>query len=299
MKVARDSRWSFTRSEAMWGYAMTLPLLAGITIFYYLATAGAIAISFTDWDILSPPEWVGLKNYEFLWNDRQFHQALSNTIRFAGMTTLGTAVVALGLALALNTQFRFRGAYRLLVFLPVLTMPIAVAYVWRWIFNPTYGVLHLTLGWFGIEGPNWLGNVNTALLSLVAVAVWMGVGFQMVIFLAGLQNIPNVYYEAAVIDGAGAWQRFRNVTLPLLTPTIFFNLVIGLIGSMQVFELIYALTQGGPLDSTRSIVYSLYDEGFRAFRMGRASAEGLVLFVLILVLTLGQFRLQRRWVHYE
>lgn len=286
------------RREAIWGYIMIAPLVIGFGIFFYLALAASLGISLTRWDILTPPEWVGLNNYTQLFSDPVFWQTLWNTTRYTLLSVPLGLIVSLGLALALNTRIRFRNVYRLIFFLPVLTMPVAISVVWKWIYNPDFGILNQFLNIFGVARIRWVSDVNTAMFALVIMAIWMGAGYGMIIFLAGLQNIPREFYEAAQVDGASGLQQLRFVTIPLLTPTIFFNLLTSMISAFQVFDIIYTMTKGGPLNSTRSLVYNIYDDGFHFFRMGTASATAWVLFIIILVITLVQLRVQKRWVHY-
>lgn len=285
------------RRETLWGYALLAPMALGLIVFFYLPLGGSFLISFTRWDILSPPQWAGLDNYIRAFTNPIFYKALWNTTRYTLMVVPTSMAVSLCLALALNTSIRFRNLYRLIYFLPVLTMPVAIAIVWQWIYSPQYGLLAQALG---IKA-KWLTNPTWVLPSIALVSVWMGCGYGMVIYLAGLQNIPRVYYEAAQVDGANAWARFRHITLPLLTPTIFFNLLTSLIASFQTFDIIYIMTAatGGPLNSTRTIVFNIWEDAFHSFRMGLAAAEAWILFAIILVITLIQFWSQKRWVHYE
>lgn len=295
-----SQRWSSHRfREAVWGYLMIAPMVLGFGIFFYLALGASAVISMTKWDVLTAPIWVGLQNYITLFNDPKFWQVLWNTTRYTIVSVPLGLIVSLLLALALNTRIRFRNVYRLIFFLPVLTMPVAIAVVWKWIFNPDLGLANQIMGLVGFGRIKWLSDVNWAMNALVIMSVWSGSGYGMVIFLAGLQNIPREYYEAASVDGANWWQSLTRITIPLLTPTIFFNLITSLIGAFQVFDIIYTMTKGGPLNSTRSIVYNIYEDGFKYSRMGTASATAWVLFIIILVVTVVQLRVQKRWVHYE
>ena len=289
------------RREAFWGYLMIAPIIIGLALFFYYALGTSLYISMTQWDVLTAPQWVGFDNYTHLLNDPIFQKALVNTAYYTLLSVPSGLIVSLLLALALNTRIRFRNVYRLIFFLPVLTMPIAIAVVWRWIYNPDFGLLNLVLKTFGVPRIKWLSDASWAIPSLTIFSVWAGSGYGMVIFLAGLQNIPREYYEAAEVDGANRWQVIRYITLPLLTPTIFFNLVTSFIGACQVFDVIYGLysTNGGKApEYVRSIVYIIYDEGFHFFRMGNASAAAWILFIIILIITIVQLRVQKRWVHY-
>ncbi len=286
---------SLATRQAVWGYTLIAPMLLGMLFFFYLPLGASFLIGFTKWDVLTPPQWVGLDNYTHLFKNPLFYKTLWNTTRYALMLIPSGMVVSLLLALALNNSIRFRSIYRLLYFLPVLTAPVAIALVWQWVYNPQYGLLFQL---FGLK-LRWLTDVNMAMPSLVIMAVWMSSGYGMVIFLAGLQNIPRMYYEAARVDGASSWQQFVYITLPLLTPTIFFNLLTSLISAFQTFDIVYIMTQGGPLNSTRTIVYTIWEDAFHYFRMGSATAEAWILFAIILAIALIQFWSQKRWVHYD
>ncbi len=285
--------------NTIWAYVMIAPMILGLGIFFYLSLGMSFFISLTNWDILSSPEWVGWRNYTFLFNDPIFHKTLWNTVRYALMVVPLGMIVSLAMALALNTQIRFRDVYRVIYFLPVLTMPVTISIVWKWIYNPDFGPLNQFLHLFGVGRLLWLSDVNLAMPALVLMNIWIGSGYGMVIFLAGLQNIPREFYEAAEVDGANYWQKLIHITLPLLTPTLFFSSITSLISAFQVFDVIFTMTKGGPLDSTRTMVYTIYDNGFHFGKMGLASATAWVLFAIILVVTIIQFWSQRKWVHYS
>jgi multiple sugar transport system permease protein len=227
-----------------------------------------------------------------------FLGALRNTAAVTIPNVALRLLLSLLIALALNSRIRFRAFYRALFFMPVLTMPVATATIWKWMFDPSFGPINAQLGRLGLPQPEWLTHPETAIIAVVIVLLWSGVGYDMIIFLAGLQNIPREYYEAAQIDGAGAFRQFRDITLPLLTPTTFFLTVVAIIGSLQVFDLVYVMTRVGNINRFPTIVYYIYEEGFQNFRMGYAVTIAWVLLLIILVFTLLQFRLQRRWVHY-
>ena len=290
-----------TRGQALWGYALVAPMMLGFALFFLVALAAALALSLTDWNLLERPGWVGLENYAQLFRDDAFLASMRNTILLTVPHVVLRIGLALALALALNSNIRFRGFYRALFFLPVLTMPVAIATVWRWLYDPSFGPINYGLGRLGLPQPAWLAEPGSALVAVLVVLLWSGVGYDMVIFLAGLQGVPRDYYEAAQLDGAGTWRQFRDITFPLLTPTTFFLLIIAIINSLQVFDLVYVMTQ---IENTSSntfptIVYYIYDEAFRNQRMGYATAMAWVLLLILLVFTLLQFRLQRRWVHYS
>jgi multiple sugar transport system permease protein len=287
------------RQEALWGYAMVAPLLIGLALFFYVGLGASLYLSFTEWDVLTPPKWVGWENYQRFLENPLYLKTLWNSLRFTLMLVPLGMLAALSMALALNREMPLRGFYRVLFFLPVLTMPVAIAVVWKWIYAPDFGLINQVLAAFGGPRVKWLSDVNTAMLALVLMSIWSGSGYGMIIYLAGLQNISRSYYEAAQVDGASGWQQFANITVPLLTPTIFFSLVTSTISAFQVFDIVYVMTKGGPMDSTRTMVYTIYEDGFRFFRMGNASATAWVLFAIILVITIVQLWGQRRWVHYD
>jgi multiple sugar transport system permease protein len=298
--VTTRSPWgsSRTRWQALWGYLLIAPMMTGFAIFFLLALAVSFVLSLTSWDVLTAPQWVGLDNYARLPRDPEFLTALRNTAALAIPNVVLRMIISLSIALALNSRIRFRAFYRTIFFMPVLTMPIASATVWKWLFDPGFGPINAQLGRLGLPQPEWLNQPRTAVIAVVIVLLWSGVGYDMVIYLAGLQNIPREYYEAAQIDGAGGFRQFRDITLPLLTPTTFFLLVIATIGSLQVFDLVFIMARVGNANRFPTIVYYIYQEGFQNFRMGYAITVAWVLLLIILVLTLVQFRLQRRWVHY-
>lgn len=286
------------RSDAKWGYLLIAPMMIGFTVFFIIALGASFVMSFAKWDMLSPPTWVGLQNYRRLFSDGEFQKALFNTFAIAVPNVILRIVFSLGLAIVLNSKIAFRSFYRVLFFLPVLTMPVAIATIWKWLFDPSFGPINGFLARLGIDGPEWLSNPRTAIVAVVVVLLWSGVGYDMIIFLAGLQAVPRDFYEAASIDGASGWRQFRDITLPLLTPTTFFLMIIAVISSLQVFDLVYVMTKMDQSNRLPTVVYYIYDEGFRNFRMGYAISVAWVLLVIILVFTLIQFRLQRRWVNY-
>jgi multiple sugar transport system permease protein len=295
----RAKRSAMARQEAIWGYVMIAPMLLGFGIFFYLAVGVSFLIGLTEWDVLTAPKFVGVQNYINLFNDKIFWKMLWNTSRYALMAVPMGQIVSLILAVALNTRIRLRNIYRLLFFLPVLTLPVAIAIVWRFIYNPEFGILNQVLGLIGIAKIKWLSDPNWSMISLVIVSIWSSSGYGMLLYLAGLQNIPREYYEAAQVDGASNLRQFMNITIPLLTPTIFFNVVTSVINSFQVFDIVFTMTKGGPSNTTRTIVYDIYENGFQFFRMGYATATSWILLAIILVLTLIQLRAQKKWVHYQ
>jgi multiple sugar transport system permease protein len=273
------------------------PSLTGFLIFTAFPVIAAIGLAFYDYDLLLGREFNGLQNFRDLLHDDVFRAALVNTLYFtAAFVPLS---VALGLAAALLVNHALRGItlFRTIYLLPYVTVTVAVALVWRWIYRPEVGLMNTALGWFGIHGPNWLTSRTWAMPGLILMSVWKHFGYNMVIFLAGLTAIPQHLYDAAKVDGANARARFIHITLPLLSPTTLFVLVISIISSFQVFDQALVMTNGGPGTSTTTLVLDIYKEGFQSYKMGYASAIALVLFVIVAIVTAAQFWLQRRWVH--
>jgi len=242
---------------------------------------------------------VGLANYAKLAADPLFHKVLLNSVYFVVGTIPPQTILALLLAVALNQKIHFRTFYRTAYFMPVVTSMVAVAMVWQWLYQPEFGVINSFLKMLGIAGPQWLFSDIWAMPAVIAVGVWKNVGYSIVIFLAALQGVPEELYDAAKIDGAGPWSRFRHVTLAMISPSIFFVIVMSIIGSFQTFDSIYIMTQGGPANATMVIVYYLYQFAFQFYQMGYAAAVAYVLFVILFVVTLIQWRLRRRWVYGE
>lgn len=287
------------RRQAFWGYAFIAPNFLGIAAFLLLPIIASFALSFTNWDMVSDPELVGLDNYRRMADDPQLWVSLRNTAALAVMSIPLGIAASLGLALALNRKLKGINIFRAAFFLPVIASMVAVAMVWRWVYNSEFGLLNQALRSVGLPAQNWLTNPDLVLPSLVLVMVWKSMGYNMVLFLAGLRAIPRHLYEAAELDGANPWQRFRNVTLPLLAPTMFFVTVMSVIGSFQVFDVVYIMTGGGPGDSSRVFYYWLWENAFEFFRMGYASAMAWLLFVILFVATLIQMRFIGRRVQYE
>jgi multiple sugar transport system permease protein len=298
--AARPARLTLHRQAIVAGYLFLLPNIVGFLLFSCIPVLITLGISLLDWDMIRPPTFVGIANYAVLLSqDAIFRQVLGNTLYYVVGTVPADIVISLMLALAMNSKVRGVTLFRAIFFIPVITSSVAVAMIWRWLYNRDFGLINLALMAVGLPVVPWLSSSSWAMPAVILMAIWKRVGYDMVIFLAGLQSIPVQLYEAAEIDGAGAWQRFRHVTLPLLTPTTFFVLVISLIGSFQVFDLAFVLTSGGPGNATNTIVMYVYNQAFQFFHMGYAAAVAWVLFMLVLAVTLIQWRIQKRWVHYE
>jgi multiple sugar transport system permease protein len=287
------------RQERIWGVLFVAPTLLGLALFFYLALGASAFISLTNWTALSDPHWVGLANYAKVAQDPLLSKSLGNTLLFVALEVPISVVASLAFALAINAIPRGKDAYRLVFFLPYLTLPVALAIVWKWMFNKSFGLFNLILAKLSLAPVDWLGDRHVAMLSIVFYTVMTGLGYGMVIYLAGLKNISKEYYEAAIMDGASRWRMTRSITLPLLSPTTFYMVITSAIGAFQVFDPIYIMTKGAPANSTRSIMFSVYEEGFRYFRFGTASAIAWILFAIIMAVTVAQLVLQKKWVHYE
>jgi multiple sugar transport system permease protein len=295
--MAGEKGWAKT----LWVSFFILPSLAGLIVFMIMPMLASLVLTFTNWDPLLPTRFtlIGFKNYEQLLRDRSFFSALIHTLTFIGGYI--PLVLSLGLLVAvlLNRRLRglafFRGAF----FIPVISAWVAVALLWMWIFNPRYGILNFLLGLVGITGPAWLFDPNWAMPAIIITSVWKDIGFIAILFLTGLQNIPDDYYEAAAIDGASPVQRFFRITLPLLSPTTFFALTISLINSFQVFDQVWIMTGGGPAGATTVLVQQIVNHAFNYGRMGYAATLSWVLFLLVFLVTVLQTRLQSKWVTYE
>lgn len=288
-----------SRRDARIGWLFAAPWVIGFCTFLLYPLVMSLYYSLTDYSILVKPGFIGLENYRELFNDQVFRQSLGNTFLYAvGAVPLGT-VVAIGLALLLNTNVKGMAVYRTLFYVPSLVPQIALGVLWLWIFNGEYGLLNNVLSMVHIKGPNWTGEPVWAKATLLVIAMW-GAGNAMIIYLAGLQDIPISLYEAADLDGARAWEKTRRVTIPMLSPMIMFNVIMGIIGSMQVFAVPYLMFPGGaPARANYYVSMYLFDNAFRFSRMGYASAMGWIMFIIIFVLTFVSMRISDRYVHYE
>jgi multiple sugar transport system permease protein len=289
------------RKEAISGYLFISPWLIGFVVFFVGPIIASFILSFTQWNIVGSPTWVGLDNYtDILTNDARFLKAIQVTLTYAVFYLPLEVVCGIGLAVLMNQKLRGIGIFRTLYYMPYVVPSVAASLVWVWMLNGRYGVINTVLNWIGVQGPNWLENPSYVLPSLIMIALW-GVGGSSIIYLAGLQNIPEVMYEAATVDGANRVQQFFRITLPLLSPTIFFQLVLGLIGVFQTFTpaFIASGANGGPLQSGLFYMLYVYNRGFVTLRMGYASALAWILTIFILVVTVLVLRSSRYWVYYE
>ncbi len=287
------------RREALSFYIWISPWLIGFCIWLAWPLVQSLYLSFTNFRLLNAPQFTGLANLERLLKDDLFWKSLRITLLYVfGTVPIGN-IFALAVAMVLAQKLRGVNVWRTIYFMPSVVSGVAVAVMWSFILNPDFGLVNILLDRLGIQGPGWIGSEDWALPSVVLIAWWTAIGTQMVIYLAGIKGIPQVLYEAAEIDGAGNWARFKNITLPMLSPTIFFNLIVGIIGAFQVFDVPYVLTDGGPNNATRVYIYGLYEQAFIFTNMGYASLMAWVLFLIILVLTVITFRISSRRVYYE
>ncbi len=294
-RVLRDMRRQWT------AYLFLAPVLLLFSVFTVFSVGYAFYLSFHQWNILEPAKpFVGLNNYTRLLEDGRFHEAILNTIYYTAVSVPVTIGLGLAVALLLNNKIRARGIFRTMFYLPVVTPLVIASIIWKWVYNGDYGLANYYLLQLNIidEPLLWLADKNLAMPSVILTSVWKGVGFAMVVYLAGLQSIPEDYYDAAKIDGATGWRRLRDITIPLLSSTTLFLLVISILGSFQVFTQIFIMTNGGPLGRTRTIVWYIYTTAFKDFNMGYAAAMAFALFAMMLGFTMLQFRFLRREIEY-
>lgn len=287
----KTSKAGFGNYQALMGYVFIAPALILFLIFTVLPAFTAFYLSFTSYDVLTPAQWIGLANYQRLLTDVLFQTTLRNVATYCLLYVPLIITLSLLVALALNRKRPGMKFFRTIYYLPVISSPVAAATVWLWVLNKDYGALNQMLAAFGIQGPAWVANINTAMLSIVLVTLWQGLGGNMVIYLAGLQGIPEYLYEAARLDGAGSWQLFRFITWPSLRTTTFLVTTLSLIGAFQLFDQAYVLTQGGPANATRTVVYQIWEVGFNRLRMGYASAMAVILFAIIFIVTMINLRI--------
>ncbi|MCB9150661.1 MAG: sugar ABC transporter permease [Caldilineaceae bacterium] len=289
------------RREALWGYVFLLPWLIGLIIFWIGPILASAYFSLMEYDVLSPPKFIGIENYVRAFTaDKQFWPSLWRTLYYSiAVVPLGL-LGSLGLAMLLNRKYKGTNIFRTFFFLPHLTPAVALAVLWIWLFHPSVGPINTFLEWaFHIDGPGWLKDKNWAMPALIIISLWAGVGGNsMLIFLAGLQGVPQELLEAAEIDGAGPWTKFRHVTFPMISPTFLFNLILGIIGALKVFTLAFVATNGGPSWATWFYALHIYQQAFAYFRMGYGAALAWIFVVVLLIFTYMQLQISRRWVYY-
>lgn len=293
--------------EHLEGYLFISPWILGMVLFALGPILASFGLAFTRWNLFTEPEYVGWANFQKLAHDPLFYKSVFNTIYYTVFAVPLGLVLALGLAMLVNHRLRGVNFFRTAFFLPNVVAGIAMLLLWKWLFDPNFGLINLFLDWtglmavfewVGIGRPQWISSRAGAMPGLVFMSIW-GLGGSMMIFLAGLQNIPRELIEAAELDGAGPWKRFRYVTVPLLTPTIFFLMMVGVIASLQIFNQAYVMTQGGPAHATLFYVLYLFQTAFERFQMGYACAMALVLFIITLIVSLIQLAMGKKWVHYQ
>ena len=303
--IKRKGPGRITLNNWFWGYFFIAPIILGILVFSIGPVLFSFYMSLTEWNGLTNPIFAGFTNFAAIAKDAQIAREFLNTLKYM----IGTVPIGLSLAICiavlLNSDIKAKSFFRVAFFLPVVTMPAAIATVWRFLFNSQYGLVNYLFRPFGIN-PQWLGDPNYIMTALIIVAIWGGIGYSAIILLAGLQNIPKTYYEAANIDGASPVHQFFRITVPLLSPTIFFLLITSMINAFKAFDLIYlfsgasVVASGGPTtDAVRTMVFGIYQKGFQLLRMGYAAAEAVLLFTIILIVTLIQFKLQKKFVFYD
>lgn len=296
----RQQRKPLSSRPTLVAMLMLAPALTVLGTFVFFPVVYVVFLSFLDWDLISPDkQFVGLDNYVDLAQSEEFRAVLLRTVVYSAATAAITLPLALLLAVFLNQKFRGRNIYRTILSSPFAVPLVGSAVIWLWLYDPSYGLINYLLSLVGVQGPTWLESSSTALLSVIIVSVWHYVGYYALLFLVGLQDIPAELYEAARIDGAGRWSEFWNITLPLLSPTVLFASTVSVIQSFQVFDQVYVLTNGGPANSTTTLIFYLYEQGFRFFHIGTAAAVSVFLLLSLITFTILHLRLSRRWVHYE
>lgn len=298
--LARKKQRSFITRIDLLGWAFVGPWLIGFIVFTLFPFAASLFLSFTDWQVTNHWNWIGLQNFQSMVNGTspEFFISLKNTLYYAVVTVPGSQIIALALAMLLNKRSPGISIFRTIFYIPAIASGVGTAYLWTLILSDQGGLLNSALAFFGIPGPNWLYSLHWSMPALMIVGLW-NVGTSMIIYLAGLQGVSQSLYDAAAVDGANSWRKFWSVTIPMLTPTIFFNLVLGIIGSFQVFTTAFIITNGGPAESTLFYALYLYNEAFVNLHMGYAAALAWVLFLIILLITVVQLLMARRWVYYE
>lgn len=288
-------------SNHLWAVFFLAPLLLGLGLFYVYPFFKNIFNSFTTLGAFGNWSWNGLGNFERLAQDQAVWVGFKNTIIYTVVAVPFIVILSMSIAQLLNTKIRFKTFYRVLYFLPAVTMPAAIGMIWKWIYNGQFGILNYILSLFGISSINWVSDPDYAMIALIVVGIWSGLGMNIIYFLGGLQTIPESYYEAAEIDGATPFQKFTKITIPLLSPTIFFVTMTQFIGSFQMFDMVFMLIgrSSQAMDSTKTIVYVFYQYAFEFMEKGYASAISLVIFIAILLITLFQLWAQKKWVHYQ
>ena len=292
------------RKEWKWAYVFIAPMVLGTLIFGIIPIFFSIGLSLTNWDGLGEITFTGLDNFKKIFTDDKLQYEIRNTLVYTFTTVPITLFISLGVSSLLNKGLKLTGMFRVIYFLPNVVMPVAVAMVWRWLLNSKVGIVNIFLKAIGLPAPNWISDPDFILPSLIMISVWSGIGYNAIILLAGLQGISPELYEAAKLDGANGRQIFCRMTVPLLTPSLFFLSTMNIMNGMRVFDIVYTFIgkadQGGPIvDASRTLVFGIYERAFSFMNMGEASAEAVILFIMIMIVTVVQFKFQDKWVFYE
>lgn len=299
MQENKKARTNARAKQMAMFWVFVLPALIPLIVFWIYPIMRSIWISFTNWDFMTPTyDIVGLKNYRSLFRDSRFYNALWNTLVFTLGTLIPTILGGLLLAVLLQRNFKGKGILEFILFSPWITPTVAISIVWTWIFQPDDGFANAILNMLGMPGLKWINSSQTAMLSVIIVTVWKSLGYAMIFYLSALEKVPAEYYEASKIDGAGKWDQFYYITWPSISPTTFFLMIITMVNSLQAYDQIQILTQGGPSGSTRTLLYMYYQLGFQEFKMGQATATAVVMIVITTGLSIIQFRASNKWVHY-
>ena len=297
--AVKRSRKKSRIKNAATAAVFVLPALIPLFVFWIYPILRSIYLSFTDWDFMTPEyNFIWFKNYVSLFKDSRFYEALWNTLVFTAGTLIPTIAGGLGLALLLPKSFRGSGIFKFILFSPWITPTVAISIVWTWIFREDGGLANLVMNLLGLPHLKWISSSDTAMLSVILVTVWKSLGYAMIFYLSALKKVPQELYEASALDGARPWRQFLDMTLPGISPTTFFLMIITMVNSLQAYDQIQILTQGGPSGSTRTLLYMYYQLGFQEFKMGQAAAVAVIMIIITVLLSYIQFTASRKWVHY-
>lgn len=298
-KTVKRSRKKSRIKNAATAAVFVLPALIPLFVFWLYPILRSIYLSFTDWDFMTPEyNFIWFKNYVSLFKDSRFYEALWNTLVFTAGTLIPTIAGGLGLALFLRKSFRGSGIFKFILFSPWITPTVAISIVWTWIFREDGGLANMVMSLLGLPHLKWISSSDTAMLSVILVTVWKSLGYAMIFYLSALEKVPQELYEASALDGARPWRQFLDMTLPGISPTTFFLMIITMVNSLQAYDQIQILTQGGPSGSTRTLLYMYYQLGFQEFKMGQAAAVAVIMIIITVLLSYIQFTASRKWVHY-
>ena len=298
-KLKNKGAWTLEKRDSVMGWVMISPILVGIALFAVLPVLFSFYISFHEWDMLHEQQWVGAANYVKIFGDKMLGVISKNTFTYCIIAIPGAIFFGLLLALAMNAKIKGVALYRTAFFMPNITTTVAVCIVWSWLYNKDYGLFNNVLNMLGFESIKWITSKKMAMPSIAIMSIWQAMGYDMILLTAGLKGIDETYYEAAQIDGANGWQSFWKITLPMLTPTLFFLVVTHCVSYIQMFDAAFIMTEGGPGHATRTFAMQIYNTAFEYFRMGEAASYAWVLFAIVFVITVIQFKLQDKWVNYD